>query len=106
MLTPPPAGNLVTVTFTPPLPDRDCCKIELSGDVNDTFYVRMLEGDVNFTGVNSSADAATVKQRLGKVLSSSNFRVDLNVDGLITTADYASVKQRLGRTVVQCPDCP
>jgi hypothetical protein len=106
VVTPPPAGTLVTLTFVPALPDKDCCKIELSGEVNDTFYVRTLVGDVNRDGGVSSADAASVKARLGQLISSATFQYDVNTDGSISSADFASVKARLGSVAPPCPGCP
>ena len=57
---------IVNVTFSQALPDEDCCEITLSGDVNDTFKVRILRGDLNRDGITSSADASIIKPHFGE----------------------------------------
>ncbi len=97
-------SSTVTVTFVPGLADKDCCEVTLAGaDADDSTFVANLTGDVNLDQGISSADAASVKQRLGQVTTGSNFQYDVNVDGSISSADYASIKQRLGNVVPACP---
>ncbi|HUU82075.1 MAG TPA: S8 family serine peptidase [Phycisphaerae bacterium] len=86
-----------------PLPDQDCCTIHFTGGIEDSLSVRLLESDVNGDGSVSTADASSIKQRLGVLVGGSDFWYDVNADGNISTADGSSVKQRLGNFAPICP---
>ena len=91
---------IVTVEFGDVFPEGDdCYTITLSGDVSDTQIIRMLEGDVNRDKSVSTADASSIKARLGDALPGVDCQYDINRDGSISTADRSSAKARLGDTL-------
>ena len=100
----------LTIDLQPGLADLNCCEVRLDGMVSQVglpiggvYRVETLTGDTNRDGSITSADSASVRQRLGSVVDSSNFVYDVNADGGITSADYGSVTQRLGNVVPNCP---
>ena len=94
-------GNTVTVSFSPSLPDRDACTIEL--DCAASVCVRGLEGDLNLGGEANTTDASSVKLRFGQAVTEANCRWDFNRDGAINTTDASAVKLRFGNTAPTCP---
>jgi hypothetical protein len=103
VVTVTPNGTTVTVDLSSGLPGGDCCTITLTGEVDDSFDVRVLVGDTNRDGAVSSADAASAKQRLGSQTQSAGAQYDVNLDEAISSADASSIKQRLGSVVAACP---
>ena len=93
----------VTVEFDERLPDADCCTVTLSGDVEDSFTVRMLAGDVDRDGAVSTGDASIVKPHFGEAVSVDNMLYDYNCSGLVTTADFSEIKPNFGNEVASCP---
>jgi len=103
-------GSVVVVTFDPPLPDQDCCRITLEGMTTAygqpgtiEFAVRTLAGDVTGDGVVNTEDSAAVKPRFGGTPDESDYRYDVDASGRITSVDASTVKPRFGHTA---PDCP
>jgi len=103
-------GTTVILDFDMPLPNQDCCRIGLAGMrsdrghiVIDTCPVALLEGDANRDGYINTADASSLKQRLGQLVDAANAQYDVNRDGFISTADSSSVKSRLGNIAPTCP---
>ena len=96
-------GNVVTVNFTPALPDQDCCRVNLTGDVYDGRYVAILGGDANRDADVNSLDYSAVKLRLGQPVNDSNCQVDVDANNDITSLDYSAIKLRLGHVVASCP---
>jgi len=96
-------GTTTVLVDLDPLPDGDCCTIEFDGGIVDSIGVRLLAGDVNGDGTLSTADASSIKQRLGIVIGASDFWYDVNMDGSVSTADGSSIKQRLGNFAPTCP---
>ena len=88
--------------FDPPLPDADCCTVELSGDASGSVTVRTLAGDVNRDGQVTTADASLVKPHFQETVNDTNFLFDFNGDGLITTSDYALIKPLFQHTAPAC----
>ncbi len=93
--------DTIEVHFDPPLPDQDVSLITLGGNASDSYYARVLTGDIYYDGIIAIEDIWPIMDRLGQIVTTSNFRYDINTDGFITSSDYASVKQRLGNT---CPN--
>ncbi|HUU83700.1 MAG TPA: C25 family cysteine peptidase [Phycisphaerae bacterium] len=96
-------GTTTVMVTLDPLPDQDCCTIEFDGGIVDSVGVRLLAGDVNGDGSVSTADASSIKQRMGIVVGASDFWYDVNMDGNVSTADASSIKQRLGNVAPACP---
>ena len=96
-------SDTVVVTFSPGLPDEDCCEITLGGDANDSAFVVILVGDANRDSSVSTADISGIKQRLEESVVAGNCQYDINVDGAISTADISSTKQRLENIAPSCP---
>jgi hypothetical protein len=93
----------VEVELDPALPDEDCCTVTLSGDVEDSFAVRTLAGDVDRNGTVSTGDASIVKPHFGDPADADNAEFDFDCSGLITTGDFSQVKPRFGNTAPACP---
>lgn len=98
-----PDGTTVTVELNPAFPDQDCCTVTLSGQVDDSFAVRILVGDADFDGNVTTADGSAVTQRLGQTASEAGARYDVDADEGITSADQSSITQRLGNVAPACP---
>jgi hypothetical protein len=96
-------SNAVTVEFSPPLPDADCCTISLTGGIEDEWSIRLLGGDVDFDGAVLTPDASRVKSRFEEPVTAENCWYDLDCDGQIVTADASKVKSRFGNTAPACP---
>jgi len=96
-------GTMTVMIAMDPLPDQDCCTIAFDGGIVDSVGVRLLAGDVNGDGSVSTADASSIKQRMGIVVGASDFWYDVNMDGNVSTADASSIKQRLGNVAPACP---
>ena len=62
-----------------------------------------LVGEANRDAAISSANAASVKQRLRQTVRATGPQQDINNDGSISSADVGAVKQRLGGTARACP---
>lgn len=91
--------DTIRVLFDPALPDQECSIIRFTCDVEDSYPVRMLIGDVNFDGHVTGGDRSTVKGQILSPLTSLNFWMDINHDGAITGGDRSTVKARIGNTV-------
>ncbi|MCH8251921.1 MAG: hypothetical protein IID36_05655, partial [Planctomycetes bacterium] len=96
-------SSLLVVTLDPALPDEDCCRVDLAGPSTSNLYITILKCDVNLDGAVSSADSASIKQRLGQPIGSGNFQYDVNLNGYITASDSGSVNQRIGNVAPACP---
>jgi hypothetical protein len=96
-------GSGVTVALTPALPDGDCCTITLSGEVEDSFAVRTLAGDLDRSGLVTTADASVVKPHLGNPATAENAVFDYDCSGMISTADFSQVKPNFGHAAPACP---
>jgi hypothetical protein len=94
--------DTIRVEFDPALSDQNCNIITLSGDVEDCYTVRMLIGDVDFSGHVSGGDRSTVKGQILAPLQWFNFWMDINADGSITGGDRSTVKGNIGHTVPEC----
>ena len=95
--------STVEVEFNPALPDEDCCTITLSGEVEDTFAVRTLAGDVDRDGAVSTGDASVVKPHFGEPADADNAEFDFDCNGLVSTSDFSTIKPNFGH---QAPACP
>ena len=91
------------MTFTPGLPDQDCCTITLSGDVSDSWKVRTLQGDTSRDGNVTTSDAATIKPKFQAAVNATTFQYDYSADGVITASDAALIKSLFQN---QAPACP
>ena len=97
-------GMTITVEFDPALPNNDCCAITLGGkDMDDTWWVAGLLGDVDRNLDVNSLDYSSVKLRLGLAPDASTAQYDVNGDGDITSLDYSSIKLNIGATLPSCP---
>jgi hypothetical protein len=94
-------GNTVTVSFSPALPDRDACTVEL--DCGAAVCVRSLEGDLNLSGETNTTDTSQLKLRFDQDAATAGAQWDFNTDGQVNTTDYAQVKLRFGNTAPTCP---
>jgi hypothetical protein len=100
----------LVVTFTPALPDQDCCTITLDGMTSvygqssvAQFDVTPLAGDVDRDGQVLTTDASRVKARFQEPVGPETFIYDVDCDGQIITPDASAVKSRFQHTA---PDCP
>ena len=96
-------GSVVTVAFTPALPDADCCQITLGGDAVGTVSVRTLRGDVDRDGVVTGDDLEALRGHFGADPAVEGPQFDFNQDGQINSTDFSRVKLFLGN---QAPVCP
>ena len=96
-------GTMVTLEFDPALPDQNCCEITFSGDVEDSYQVRTLAGDLNRGGTVTTADVLQTKIHFGQVADQANCMFDYDVSGSITTADYLQPKVNFGHSAPTCP---
>ncbi len=96
-------STTVTVTLAPALPEQDCCEITLTGDVEDSYQVRTLAGDMNLDGQTNSVDASQARLRFGSQADVSNATYDANADGVISAVDNAQVRLRFGAQAATCP---
>ncbi len=96
-------GTTVTVDFSPALPNADCCEIILTGDVEDSFAVRTLKGDVDQSGTTSTYDALIAKLFFGESAAVAGATFDYNTSGTVTTADYLQIKISFGASAPSCP---
>ena len=85
------------------MPDADCCEITLAGDVDDSFAVRTLAGDVDRNGQVTPADQQAVHPHFGEAAEQANCGLDINGSGLITLADCSQIKPYLGNEAPACP---
>jgi hypothetical protein len=96
-------STTVMVDFSPALPDVSCCRIALSGAVEDNWYVKTLVGDVDFDGSVLTPDASRIKARFQDPVTAGNFWYDVDADGEILTPDASRVKSRFQNMVPACP---
>ncbi len=96
-------GSLVTVEFSTALPDQDCCTISLTGQVDDSFAVRPLKGDVDRNGVVSTGDASVIKPRFGQDPGVVGAEFDFDANGIISTGDASLIKPIFGNASPACP---
>ena len=96
-------SDTVVVTFSPSLPDQDCCQVTLGGDANDNAFVAILAGDADRDGSVTTADGSGITQRLGHAVDEGNCQYDVDLDSSITTADGSFSTQRLGHVTPSCP---
>jgi hypothetical protein len=94
-------GTTVTVTFSQPLPDVDCCTVGLTGDSDDSFVIRTLSGDINRDGQVIIGDASSIKVRYQQPVGEGNFIYDYNCDNQITTGDFYAIKTKF-QHMIQC----
>jgi hypothetical protein len=96
-------GNMVTVTFDPPLPDQAKCTVTL--DCGAEACVRGLEGDIDRGGLVSTGDASIIKPKFGQTPTEAagNVEFDFDVSGLISTSDFSQVKPKFGHAAPECP---
>ncbi|MCP4251139.1 MAG: hypothetical protein GY778_29225 [bacterium] len=99
------AEGLVQVEILDDLPnDQECCTITLTGDVEDTFELRPLRGDVNFSGIVNATDKNLVKGKIGHPIDQGdNFIYDVNMSGTINATDKNLVKGWIGGNAGTCP---
>jgi len=103
-ITPGPDGtSTFTVTFNPPLPDNDACKISLNAPVFEAVCLKKLEADVDQSGLVNSVDASTIKPYWGDDVDAQTFIYDVTNDGIINSVDSAAVQPRYSNTVGDCP---
>ncbi|MCH7813103.1 MAG: hypothetical protein IID40_03690, partial [Planctomycetes bacterium] len=84
----------LTVTFSPPLPNGECCELTLSGGATGTAVIQILEGDVNQSGIVNATDKNLVKGKIGRALDAENFVYDVNMTGTINATDKFLVKAK------------
>ncbi|MCP4250572.1 MAG: S8 family serine peptidase [bacterium] len=96
-------SDTVVVTFDPAIPDRQCCRIQLTGDVDASFEVHTLAGDVDQNGAVNASDKFRVKGDIGEPLNSLKFVHDVNLSGAINATDKNMTKGWIGHLVVDCP---
>ena len=97
------APGTLTVTFSPPLPNGECCELTLSGGATGTAVIQILEGDVNRNGIVNATDKNLVKGKIGRTLDAENFFYDVNMTGTINATDKFLVKAEIGQVVALCP---
>ena len=83
--------------------DDPVVQIALIGDVEDSFSVRTLRGDVNRDGLTNTTDASQIKLRFSQDAATAGAQYDYNTDGTVNTTDFAQVKLLFGNAA---PDCP
>jgi hypothetical protein len=103
VVTATPAGTTVTVEFSEPLPDQNCCEVSLTGDAVDSFHVRTLAGDIDRNGTVTTGDASIIKPHFGEPAASAGAVFDFDCSGTVSTSDFSVVKPRFGHTAPACP---
>ncbi|MFQ5490631.1 MAG: dockerin type I domain-containing protein, partial [Phycisphaerae bacterium] len=96
-------SNEVTLTFAPPLPDEDCCAIQLAGDLVGTLTVRTLHGDIDRNGRVTTGDASIVRFFFGQTAATAGPQYDVNQDGIITPDDFGSIMPLFNHVAPTCP---
>ena len=96
------AEQVVTVTFDATLPDEACCRVTLTGDVDDDFDVRRLIGDLDQNNSVTSGDMDSVANQIGQALTESNFTKDQDGNGDITSGDMDSIANKIGHAAAAC----
>ena len=84
------------------LPDQDCCTVTLTGDVQDSFQVRTLKGDLDRNGTVTTGDASQARFYFGQTAAQAGCQWDLDQNGDITTGDFSQLRFFFNRTA---PDC-
>ncbi len=104
-------GDLLTVTFSPALPDLDCFTINLDGMTtaagvalaDSTFRAVVLHGDIDQNGVVSTGDASIIKPQFGAPPSATNLGFNYNHDSVVSTGDASLIKPLFGNSAPACP---
>jgi len=96
-------SSSIAVDFDPALPIDDCCTVTLTGDIEATYAIATLEGDLDQNLIVNSIDASAIKPRFGQSTDEDNFVYDVTGDGIVTTLDYSAIKPRFGHQMASCP---
>ncbi|MBN2583910.1 MAG: hypothetical protein JXL80_12655 [Planctomycetes bacterium] len=101
--------RLLTVTFSPALPDVDTYTITatstlrttgglgLEGDTN--IVLKALAGDLDGSGEVSAADLLAARAASGETLTTANARYDADGSGTITSADLRAMRPTVGHAL-------
>ncbi len=105
------SNDTINITFDPPLPDQNRCRITLSGDVENSWIVRTCKGDLCRDGATTTIDFYYFMLRFGMAPVNNNPlgpsecepQWDFNCDGSVNPADSAQILLELGNS---CPPEP
>ena len=95
------AGNTVTCTFSPGLPNETACTIIL--DCGASVCVRNLEGDSNLSGSTDPVDNNQRLLRFGQSAAAAGAEWDANADGNVDPVDSNQTLLRFGSSAPACP---
>ncbi len=96
-------ADRLRLSFSPALPQGECCTLTLGGDADDTYLVSSLEGDVNQDKIVNTIDFSTIKTKFADPVDGDNFKYDVNRNLIINSIDSSTVKARFGDQTPQCP---
>jgi len=97
--------NQVDASFSPPLPNTECCTLTLSGGATGTIDVRLLFGDVSLNAAVNAGDKNLVGAEIGTYANASPvFWYDADRNGAINSADSNLVRAAIGTSLD--PSCP
>jgi len=100
-----PGAAQITATFSPPLPDTECCTVTLGGGGTGNFVVNMLYGDMDLNGAVNAGDKNLVTAELGTYANTSPvFWYDVDRNNAINAADRNLVRAEIGKDLD--PACP
>jgi len=89
--------GVLTATWSPPLPNTECCTITLNGTAVGTADVRLLFGDVTRNGAVNSADKNLINAEIGTFANTSAvFWYDMDRNNAINTADKNLCTAQIG----------
>jgi len=97
--------GVLTATWTPPLPNTECCDITLSGGAAGTATVTLLFGDASLNGAVNSSDKNLIVAEIGTFANTSSvFWYDMDRNNAINTADKNLANAQIGTQ--DDPSCP
>jgi len=97
--------GVLTVQYTPPLPNTECCTLTLSGGAGGTADVTLLYADADRNGAVNSADKNLVSAEIGTYANASSvFWYDVDRNNAINSADRNLVTAEIG--TADDPSCP
>jgi len=97
--------GVLTVQYTPPLPNTECCTLTLSGGATGSADVTLLYADVTRNGAVNSADKNVVAAEIGTFANTSAvFWYDVDRNNAINSADRSLVNAEIG--TADDPSCP
>jgi len=89
--------GVLTVAYTPPLPNTECCTLTLGGGASGTADVTLLFGDVSRNGAVNAADKNLIVSAIGTFANTSSvFWYDQDRNNAINFADKNLCNAQIG----------